>query len=135
MHPKGLIQYCGYAMLEIAEEGLHGSQPCVARTGLVATRLFDVFEKGEDHRYVDIFDLQQTRSLAQSSRSERHQQLEAIGIGIASANACASFPGKMFAQERGEVLGKLGHAVTPRCNVSPAVGICAISSGVDWRYQ
>lgn len=70
-----------------------------------------------------------------SSRGERHQQLEAIGIGIASVNACASFPGKMFAQERGEVLGKLGQAVTPRCNVSPASDICAISSGVDWRYQ
>ena len=39
VHPKGLIENRGDAVLEIAEEGLHGRQPCVARTSLVAARL------------------------------------------------------------------------------------------------
>ncbi|AHD03632.1 hypothetical protein METH_22650 (plasmid) [Leisingera methylohalidivorans DSM 14336] len=57
MHPKRLVQHGRYSVLEIAKEGLYGCQPCVARTGLVASRLFDVLEKGEDRGHVDVFDL------------------------------------------------------------------------------
>src|SRR3990167_5394260 len=135
MHPKGLIENRGDAVLEIAEEGLHGRQPCVARTGLVAARFLDMFEEGKDHRHVEILDLQQARPLVQSSRGERHQQLEAVGIGIARMNAGAPFAGKVLAKEGGQVWGELAHAGTPRCKTSPAAAMCAISSGVASRYQ
>lgn len=64
-------------------------------------------------------------SPAAGSYRHRHRKCERL----------RAFPGKMFAQERGKVLGKLGHAVSPRCNVSPAAEICAINSCVAWRYQ
>ena len=72
MHPKGLIENRWDAMLEIAEEGLHGGQAGVARSGFVAPHLLDVFKEGKDHWHVEIFDLQQAGPLVQSSRGERH---------------------------------------------------------------
>src|SRR5690606_5821982 len=104
--------------------------PCVARTGFVATHSFDVFEESQNHRHLDILDLQQAGSLAQSSRGEHHEQLTAVGVGIAGMNAGATFMGKVFAKEGGQVWGKLGHADRPSCKVSPAAAIWAISSGV-----
>ena len=73
MYPKRLVQHGRHTVLEIAEEGLHCGEPRVARTGLVVAHLFDVFEKGEDGRHVNILDLQQARSLAQSTGGECDQ--------------------------------------------------------------
>jgi hypothetical protein len=46
-----------------------------------------VLEEGENHRDIEILDLKQAAALAQSARGERHQKLEAVGVGITGVDA------------------------------------------------
>jgi hypothetical protein len=64
-------------------------EAALARIGELERRLIllDVLEEGENHRDIEILDLKQAGALAQSARGERHQKLEAVGVGITGVDA------------------------------------------------
>lgn len=106
---KRLIEADGGAILEEPEKRPDRCQSRVARSRRVATDLLDVIEKGQDHGHTDILDFHLRRQLAKPLGGECHEQLKAIGIGVASVWAGALVARKMFTEETGEVRCERGH--------------------------
>ena len=61
MHAQSLIEAGRQAIFQEAEERLDGGQPGVARSCGIGALLLEMLQEREDHRHVQVLDLQLAR--------------------------------------------------------------------------
>ena len=97
--------------------------------------LLNMFQERQDHRHVQLLDLQLGRLRPKPLPGEGDQQLEAVGVGFAGVRTGAAIAGQVLAKEGCKRWGERRHCASPRCSASPASAMWVISTGLAWRYQ
>src|SRR3984885_4476835 len=131
-----MLQGCWLPIFEEAEEGLDGRQSDIARHRSVVALIFEILQEGADEAGVELLQRQRRWRDLQSLCSEREEQLEAQGIGVARMPTDAPLAGERFIEERFDKGSNRRHDGLPSAkNPSPAAAMLRMRSAVASRYQ
>ena len=114
MNLPGLVEAGSEPVFQESEEGVDRGKPSVAGAGGVASFPFNVLEKCKHQRRGQLLHSELPRFDAEAACGKADEELEAVGIGIASVWACPPFIWQMLTQEDGE-MGR------ERCHGAPLV--------------
>ncbi len=124
-----------HAELEEAGERLDRGEASVARTCTVSSRRFEIIEKGQHERHVELLYGERGGSRAKPLGRKDQQELEGVRVGVAGVRARVTLSRETLAQERRQVWREWRRRAPRRASASLRAATSTSTRGVACKYQ